>query len=213
VCVSFPETLARIPKNKGILTGIPIRKELFGGKKGYGASFCGFTGDKPVLFVTGGGAGSRRINAVVREALPELLKGFDVAHACGKGNVDNDTYMDGYKQFEFLGNELPHIYACSDVVISRAGANTIYEILALRKPNLLIPLSRKASRGDQILNARSFEAQGFSEVLQEEELTAGKLAARVYSLHSNRAKYINAASARSPGQGCEEVLKVITKMS
>src|SRR5699024_9728167 len=98
----------------------------------------------------------------------------------------------GYCQFEYIKDELRDIFALSDIVISRAGANAICELLALRKPNLLIPLSAKASRGDQILNARSFERQGFSMVLEEEELTEESLVTAVHNLYNNKGKFIDA---------------------
>ena len=111
------------------------------------------------------------VNDSIRGILPELLKTFQVIHLCGKGKLDPTlNYMDGYVQYEYIKDELADLFALADICVSRAGANAICELLALRKPNLLIPLSANASRGDQILNAESFERQGFSMVLSEEEL-------------------------------------------
>ena len=115
----------------------------------------------------------------------------------------------GYKQFEYLSEELTHIFAMSDVIISRAGSNSISEFLALKKPNLLIPLSAKASRGDQILNAQSFEKQGFSMVLQEEDMTYISLEKAVRSLYENRQKYIKNMENSHLSDGVNEVLKII----
>ena len=172
VCCNFPETLENLPKDKAVLTGSPIRQELLSGNKIAAMDLCGFTADKPVILVIGGSLGSVVVNKAVREALPDLLKDFQIIHLCGKGKMDESlSGTKGYCQFEYIKDELRDIFALADVVISRAGANAICELLALRKPNLLIPLSAKASRGDQILNARSFERQGFSLVLEEEELT------------------------------------------
>ena len=138
--------------------------------------FCGFTSDKPVLMVIGGSLGAASVNDHVRKILPELLKEFQVIHLCGKGKMDESLKgTEGYVQYEYIKEELPDLFALADIVISRAGANAICEISALHKPNLLIPLSANASRGDQILNARSFEKQGFSMVLEEEEITDEKL--------------------------------------
>ncbi len=172
VCCNFPETLQYLPKEKAILTGSPIREELLKGNRLSALRFCKFTSEKPVIMVIGGSTGSVTINEVVRGILPELLKTYQIIHLCGKGNLDpalNDT--EGYAQFEYIRKELANLFALSDLVISRAGANAICELLALKKPNILIPLSAQASRGDQLLNAASFSKQGFSVVLQEEELS------------------------------------------
>ena len=140
----------------------------------------------------GGSLGSVAINNAVRGALDELLDTFQVCHLCGKGNLDESlTEKPGYAQFEFVSNELTDVFACTDMMISRAGANAICEILALRKPNVLIPLSAAASRGDQILNAASFEKQGYSHVLQEEDVTKDSLLDAVYEVFDNRKKYID----------------------
>ena len=187
VCCNFPETVSSLPANKAVLTGTPIRQELLKGDKEAGRQFCGFTSDKPVLMVIGGSLGAASVNDHVRKILPELLKEFQVIHLCGKGKMDESLNgTEGYVQYEYIKEELPDLFALSDVVISRAGANAICEISALHKPNLLIPLSANASRGDQILNARSFEKQGFSMVLEEEEITDEKLLDTIHQLYKNR---------------------------
>ena len=166
VCCNFPETLKSLPEGKAVLTGSPIRQELLSGNKIAAMDMCHFTSDKPVILVIGGSLGAVAVNNAVREALPELLKDFQIIHLCGKGKMDESLKdVEGYCQFEYIKNELRNLFALADIVISRAGANAICELLALHKPNLLIPLSANASRGDQILNARSFERQGFSLVL------------------------------------------------
>ena len=199
ICCNFPETLEHLPKEKAVLTGSPIRQELLSGNKIAAMDLCGFTAEKPVILVIGGSLGSVAVNNAVREALPELLKSFQVVHLCGKGKLDESLVgTKGYIQFEYIKNELRDIFALADVVISRAGANAICELLALRKPNLLIPLSANASRGDQILNARSFERQGFSIVLEEEEVTKDTLLEAVNKLYVNRSSYMEAM--RNSGQ-------------
>ena len=168
VCCNFPETLEHLPKEKAVLTGSPIRQELLEGSRSSALEFCGLADDKPVILIIGGSLGSVAVNNAVRSVLPELLKDFHVIHLCGKGKMDDSLKsLKGYVQFEYIQNQLKDLFALTDVVISRAGANAICELLALHKPNLLIPLSANASRGDQILNARSFERQGFSIVLEE----------------------------------------------
>ncbi len=169
VCCNFPETMEYLPKEKAVLTGSPIRAELLQGDRAKGLNICGFTNEKPVIMVIGGSSGARSVNEAVREALPELLNRFSVIHICGADMVDNALEgIAGYRQFEYVKGDLRHLFAAADIVISRAGANAICEILALRKPNILVPLPSSASRGDQILNAASFEKQGFSYVVSEE---------------------------------------------
>ena len=173
VCCNFPETMAHVPEEKAVLTGTPIRAELLSGDASRAFALCNFTDSaKPTLLVVGGSSGSRAINTAIRDLLPELIKNYNVIHLCGKGNVDASlNAIAGYAQFEYANEELADLFALSSLVISRAGANAICELLALRKPNILIPLPAAASRGDQILNANSFRSQGFSYVLEEEELT------------------------------------------
>lgn len=193
VCCNFPETMSYLPAGKAVLTGSPIRRELLSGNAAAGRILCGFNETRPVLFIIGGSSGSVVINNAVREALPELQKQFQIVHMCGKGNLDESLMQTAsYCQFEYIGKELRDIFAMSDIVISRAGANSICELQALHKPNLLIPLSAAASRGDQILNAISFEKQGFSKVLQEEDLTAQSLVKAVQEVYKDREKYTKA---------------------
>ena len=210
VCCNFPETLGSLPEGKAVLTGSPIRQELLSGNKIAALDLCGFTADKPVILVIGGSLGSVVVNNAVRQSLPELLKDFQIIHLCGKGKVD-DSLKDtkGYCQFEYIKSELRDIFALSDIVISRAGANAICELLALRKPNLLIPLSAKASRGDQILNARSFERQGFSMVLEEEELSEETLVSSVHTLYENRGTFIDAMRDSGQHNSIDTIINLI----
>lgn len=210
VCVNFPETLTHIPKNKGILTGTPIRSELLAGDANKGRKLCNFDSYKPVLMVMGGSLGSVIINQSLRTILPNVLKTFQVIHLCGKNNKDDSLEnTKGYKQFEYVKEELPHLFAAADLLVSRAGANALAEILALKKPNLLIPLSQKASRGDQILNAGSFKKQGFSEVLEEEEITEQTLFTSIESLYKNRQQYKSAMDSTEITNGIEKVMELI----
>ena len=193
VCCNFPETLDSLPEGKAVLTGSPIRQELLTGDKAAALDLCHFTPDKPVSLVIGGSLGAVAVNEAVRGALPELLKEFQIIHLCGKGKMDESLKgTEGYCQFEYIKDELRDLFALADIVISRAGANAICELLALRKPNLLIPLSARASRGDQILNARSFERQGFSLVIEEEQLTKEALLDAVHNLYENRNTFVDA---------------------
>ncbi len=210
VCCNFPETLEHLPKEKAVLTGSPIRQELLSGNKIAALNFCGFIADKPVILIIGGSLGSVAVNEAVRAILPELLKDFQVIHLCGKGKTDESLKdVKGYVQFEYIQDELKDMFALTDVIISRAGANAICEIAALRKPNLLIPLSASASRGDQILNARSFERQGFSVVIEEEELTNDKLLAAIRELYNNRETYIQAMSQSGQQNSIDTIITLI----
>ena len=159
--------------------------------------------------VIGGSLGAASVNENIRRILPDLLKEFQVIHLCGKGKTDESLKgTTGYVQYEYIKDELPDLFSLADIVISRAGANAICEISELHKPNLLIPLSAKASRGDQILNARSFERQGFSMVLEEEEITEAKLLDTIRQLYTNRQKYIDAMA----GNGHVDSIRKITDL-
>lgn len=210
ICCNFAETIRYLPKEKAVLTGSPIRDELLSGNREQGYALTGFTPDRPVLLIIGGSLGSRAINAAVRAALPRLLNEFQILHLCGKGNVEEAlSGQPDYLQFEYVSDELKDYFALADLVISRAGANAICEILSLKKPNILIPLSANASRGDQILNARSYEKAGYSFVLEEEKLTEFSLLAAVHETWNHRADYIRAMSESPAGNGTEAVARLI----
>lgn len=210
VCCNFPETLKYLPEGKAVLTGSPIRKELLTGNKDACLSLCGFTADKPVILIVGGSTGSKFINDTIRELLDELLKDYQIIHLCGNGNLDkalNDRK--GYAQFEYANKELRDMFAAADFVISRAGANAICELLALHKPNILIPLSAAASRGDQILNARSFEKQGFSYVIEEEQLSADSLKIAIQKITTDKSSYIAAMKNSQQLDSIDKILQLI----
>lgn len=210
ICVTFPETLAKLNKNKAILTGTPIRKELLKGNKTKGLTICGFTDYKPVLFIMGGSLGAKVINEAVRRNLDKILLNFNIIHICGKGNIENSCKSKkNYKQFEYINEELPDLMAAADIVVSRAGANSIFEFLALKKPNLLIPLSAKSSRGDQILNAASFAKSGYSMIIDEENLDDKIFLEKVNELYKNRETYIKNMSESKIGSGVEAIVKLI----
>ena len=194
VCCNFPETLKYLPKEKAVFTGSPIRQELLSGNADAALTFCKLPEkSKPVLLIIGGSTGSKVINTIVRASLPTLLKNYLVIHLCGKNNLDASLEgMAGYVQLEYAGKELADLFALSDIVISRAGANAIFELLALRKPNILIPLSAAASRGDQILNANSFKNSGYSYVLEEEKLSMETLQNAIAEVDGKKNTYISA---------------------
>jgi len=210
ICCNFPETVSMLPAEKAVLTGSPIREELAKGDKLAALDMCGFTANKPVILVIGGSLGAASVNVAVREALPTLLQDFQVVHICGKEKIDNMLlHTEGYIQFEYVKAELKDLFALADVVISRAGANSICELLALKKPNLLVPLSAKSSRGDQILNAKSFESQGFSLVIDDDDLSPTLLAEKVTELYFNRQSFVDAMSKSNQHGSIHTITKLI----
>ena len=267
ICCNFPETMNKLPGKKAVLTGTPIRAELFAGDREEGLRICGFSKDtgisaaeppasgtsaaktsaseipaseapaassdsaenvpgivpdfvpdtgKPVLMIMGGSQGAQSVNEAVRKHLDELLRDFRVIHLCGAGKYDASLEnVEGYRQFEYVKNDLKHLFAAADVIVSRAGANAIFEILALQKPNLLIPLS-VGTRGDQILNARSFEAQGFSKVLvesEEEGVLDKKLVSTVRALYAEREKYIAAMAGAGQQNAIPAILDLLNGLA
>ena len=214
ICCNFPETVSTLPDGKGILTGSPIRKELLSGDKVAGLKLCNFNTSKPVLMVIGGSLGALHVNEAIREILPELLRKYQVIHVCGKGKVDPTFYSTtGYYQFEYVNAELKDLFAAADIVVSRAGANVICELLALKKPALLIPLSAKASRGDQILNAQSFKKQGYCEVIEEEDITDDGLLNSINAIYENRDKYIENMNSSTLNDAINSIVKLINQLS
>ena len=214
ICCNFPETVKLLPPEKAVLTGSPIRQELFEGSREKALAFTGLSGKKPVLLVVGGSLGAGPVNDVVRAALPQLLASFDIVHLCGKGKTDESLNgTEGYVQYEYISSEMADLFALADLVISRAGANAICEIRALAIPNVLIPLSAAASRGDQILNANSFAERGFSLVLPEEEATAETLLSAVRSVWDDREKYIAAMRSATENDAVTLIADLLASLS
>ena len=213
LCVTFRESLSYIKDGKGVLTGTPIRKEILEGSKKRGKEICGFKDEKDILLVIGGSLGAKSINDEVRKNIDKILTEFNVIHICGKGNLDKKyEKLNGYKQFEYVKEDLKHFLKSADFIISRAGANVIFELLALKKPTLLIPLSKKISRGDQILNARSFEKEGFSLVLDEDVMIeSDMLMKKLTELKEKRHTLVENMSNSKLKNGIDEIIKVIMK--
>lgn len=210
LCVTFPESVKYVKGDKGILTGTPIRTELLTGSRENGRAFCKFPKNKPVLLIIGGSLGSKVINDSIRNNIDNLLIGFNIIHLCGKNNLESALNgKEGYLQFEYISTELPDLMAYSDFVVSRAGANAIFELLALKKPHILIPLSAKASRGDQVLNAKSFKKSGYSMVIEEEELTENLLEEKLKELYRNKNLYIENMTKGGMTNGIDNIINVI----
>lgn len=213
LCVTFRESLSYIKEGKGVLTGTPIRKEILEGNKIKGKQICGFKDNKDILLIIGGSLGAKSINDEVRKNISSILKEFNVIHICGKGNLEKDCEkLNGYKQFEYVKEDLQHFLQSANFIISRAGANVIFELLSLKKPTLLIPLSKKISRGDQILNAKSFEKEGFSLVLDEDEMMESDLLmGKLKELKEKKNILIENMQNSNLKNGVEEIIKVIMK--
>ncbi|MBQ5991823.1 MAG: undecaprenyldiphospho-muramoylpentapeptide beta-N-acetylglucosaminyltransferase [Clostridia bacterium] len=209
VLVTFADTVPYVKGNKGVHTGTPIRPELYRGSRERALGFTGLSGEKPVLLVTGGSLGAVAVNVAVREALPELLKTFDVVHLCGKGKLDETVSMPGYLQYEYIREEMADLFALADVVVSRAGANAVFELLALQKPMLLLPLSGASTRGDQELNAAYFEKRGYARVLKADEVNAQSVLREVTALYENRETYIETMRHAESVDGTEHILRLI----
>lgn len=209
VCTTFPEC-AKLLGSKGVLTGTPLRTQIFSGERAKGLSLAGFDGNKPVLMMIGGSLGAQTVNAVLRESLPELTKKYDVLHVCGKGNLDASLEsMSGYRQFEYLSAELPDAFACADIVLSRAGSNSLSELMALKKPALLIPYH--SGRGDQVLNANSLKARGLAHVMIQSDMNAQSLPAAIDALYADKDLLIQRLDALDDADGTKAVLDQIHK--
>lgn len=213
VCYTFPETEKYLKGTKNIETGMPIRSEILTGDAEKGLKHCDFVKDMPVVLVVGGSLGSKTINRQVRSSLNDLLKRYQVCHICGKGGIDNSLLdLEGYKQFEYVTVNLANLLKMADVVISRAGATFIFEIVSLKKPNILIPLSLNASRGDQILNAKAFEEAGYSQVVSEEQLEKISIYTVVDQVYENRQGYIDTMESRKTKNGTKKIVTVIKSL-
>ncbi|SFL18370.1 UDP-N-acetylglucosamine-N-acetylmuramylpentapeptide N-acetylglucosamine transferase [Lachnospiraceae bacterium KH1T2] len=215
ICCSFRETLQYLPKNKAVFTGSPIRDSLLSGDRGQGFAFTGLTrGEKPTILVVGGSLGAQHVNEAVRHLLPTLLKSYNVVHLCGKGKLDESLKnTPGYVQYEYISSEMADLFAMADIVISRAGANAIFELLALKKPNILIPLPVGSSRGDQLLNARSFEKAGYSYLLKDEDLSDDTLTKAIKTVRENSIDYIQAMENAEESGAVEKIADLIAEIA
>jgi UDP-N-acetylglucosamine--N-acetylmuramyl-(pentapeptide) pyrophosphoryl-undecaprenol N-acetylglucosamine transferase len=212
VFVTFEEAKIYFPENKVIHTGSPVREELLNGEKERGYSYLRFSQEKPVITIMGGSLGSVSVNNVVRDSLDDLLKDFQIVHICGKGNlVDDLEDRAGYRQFEYISEELPNVLALTDLIISRAGSNSIFEWLTLKKPMILIPLPKTSSRGDQILNAKSFENKGFCTVLYDEALSKDVLIKEIRELYKDKVSYAERMSEYATGNSIDEIIDYLKK--
>lgn len=213
ICVTFSDTEQYFDADKVTHTGSPIRDELFHGSARNALEFTGLSGKKPVLLVMGGSLGAQAINEVVRKSLPKLLNRCDVIHICGEGKLDTACEREGYKQYAYVSEQLPDLLALADMIVSRAGSNSIFEFLALKKPAMLIPLPASMSRGDQVLNARYFETRGYSARLDQEGLTSDKFLEVLEQVFRSRDAYIEKMEGERFANGTEPILKIIYEVT
>ena len=206
----FEQTLNYVPKVKATCSGAIIRPELFEGKREMGLQLIGATGKKPIIIVMGGSQGSKVLNDALRSEIEPILRIFDIIHLCGKGNLDTTLEnKDGYKQYEYVTDELPHLLAASNFAISRAGSNAIFELLALKIPMLLIPLSAAQSRGDQILNANYFKSLGLARVLTEEEIPTSSLSVELSHFKADEQELMKKMQEIESPKTPEEMVELI----
>jgi len=201
VCVAFPNLLKRGRKYR--MTGNPIRPEIATGSANTGYKITGFTKDLPVLLVWGGSQGAAEVNELIEDDFEKFTKAFQVVHITGKGKSIGKK-SSNYVHFSYLDEELKHIYAITNLVIGRAGANSLYELAYLQKPNIIIPLGNT----DQLNNAHYFEEKGASIVYKKGD----KLFDLAHNLWQNNAlqeemkKSLNEISGRG---GSDEIVKII----
>ena len=211
LCTTFPQTGENVSNEKKVYIGPIVREEIERGNVLRGRSYCKFKQDKPVLLIMGGSQGAQWINDMVRKSLETLLLNFNIVHMCGKGKVDSSIGMEGYMQFEYIGEELPHILNMASVVVSRAGSTAISELLFLKKPMLLIPLTNSSSRGDQVLNAEYFSRQGYAEVILQDRVSTNTFIHAVNKLYTNKEKYIQNMNGykKTNDEGIHQLIDII----
>lgn len=215
ICLTFDAARGYFKQlGKIEVTGTPIRQELFKGSRTRGLELCEFSDTKPCLLVVGGSLGASSVNFSIRAALSRLTEGFQIIHLCGKGKIDPLLMgVAGYKQFEYVSDDLPDLFAASSLVISRAGANSLYEILALGKPHILIPLSSQVSRGDQIQNAEYFKSLGISVVIQDKSLNAETLLHAIQEVIDNKKDIDKKIKALKIGSAASRIVAIIKEQA
>ncbi|MCQ2574079.1 MAG: undecaprenyldiphospho-muramoylpentapeptide beta-N-acetylglucosaminyltransferase [Treponema sp.] len=181
--LSYEETkrfLSEGNKAKAVVTGNPVRPVFYEADFKKGLEFLGIpeNHEKPVLMVLGGSSGAKQINGLVSETLDFLCRHFIVVHQTGMLNTDEEEsrrlkekYGDDYKPYAFIYKEMADVLSAADVILSRAGANSIWECAVMHKPMVLVPLCGNGTRGDQVDNAKFFEEKGCAEVLLGKDAT------------------------------------------
>ncbi|TCZ79903.1 undecaprenyldiphospho-muramoylpentapeptide beta-N-acetylglucosaminyltransferase [Paenibacillus albiflavus] len=209
LCVTFPETVEQLASPKAVYVGAIVREEIMHGDREQGMRFSQMQRVKPIIMVMGGSLGASSINQAVRTHLHTLLQRYQIIHICGKGNLDPSHDAACYKQYEYVNEELADLLAITDIMISRAGSNSIFEFVSLHKPMLLIPLPKESSRGDQILNAESFAKAGYCEVLADNQLSGDLFVKTIDKLYDNRFTYIQEMKKYNADNNLNKLISII----
>lgn len=211
---TFPETVNAVKnKKKTVCIGPVLSARLFNGSKENGASIAGFSPAKPVIMVIGGSLGAKSLNDAVKQNLNALLKKYQIIHIAGKNGFDPSVKAEGYIQYEYVDEPLKDFMALADVVISRAGSNSIFELASLQKPMILVPLPAASSRGEQSLNAKNFQKKGYCEIIQDEDIANPDiLLPTLDNVYGSRASYIknmqtNPVATTSVDALCQTITK------
>ena len=212
ICVNFEASLVHVRGKRALHTGTPLRKALKNVSDHRGKTFLGLqmdAGSKPILLIVGGSLGAASINQLIFDSVDKLLEHWTVVHVLGASGVKEAPEKIGYLPFQYIGDEFGDVLAAADLVISRAGANALYELLALQKLHVLIPLGMGASRGEQIQNAALFEKAGCSAVLPEQDATVDSLLALIETVWAQPERYRAAISGQLAGDGTEKIIELI----
>lgn len=214
ICLSFRETERLLPGGDVVYTGTPVRRALREGDRARGQSRFGLDPTRRTLLVFGGSQGARAINLQVRAALSSLPPDLQILHVCGAGNLDPDLGgREGYHQYEYLDAEFADAFACADAVVCRAGANSLAELISLRKPALVVPLPTSASRGDQIENAKLFAEKGYGVVLSQEDLTPESLLESVGRLLASADDFAGAMSRDESQDPIDRIADLLVELT
>ena len=208
MCTTFKETAT---KKKMIYTGPPIRKSLFSGNKEKAYSLTKFSCNKKTILFIGGSTGAKAINNFVIDNLNELTKNYNIIHICGKGKTSK-VVNPSYYQRDFVSN-IEDFLAISDIVVSRAGSNAIFEFVALQKPMILIPLPKGTSRGDQVQNAQLFEKKGLAKVIPQDSLSYQNLIESIHYIQNNKSNIINNMKKQDIATSNQKICNLIKKYS
>lgn len=210
ICVSFQHAAQYFEAKKVTWTGLPVRTALFNASRESGLAVTGFSGNRPILLVFGGSLGAGFLNELIREYITTpWLSQFDVVNICGEGKVDPELNYANYKQFERLGAEFLDVMQAADIVLTRGGATSLFELLAMKKPHVIIPLSKAVSRGDQVHNARYFADLGVSTFIEEEEASWERVQALLQQCYQNRAALLASMEQLEFAQATQKVIEVI----
>lgn len=207
VCTTFEDTCEC--NSKCICTGTPIRDQIFKGNKLNVINKISYDKTKPFVLFFGGSLGSKNINKLVESSVDKLLENYNVIHIVGKNNLNN-IKKKGYFSIEFVDN-IEDYFDLANIVVCRGGANSIFELLALCKPMLIIPLSKAQSRGDQIENAEYFKRKNFAEVLREENMCTKTLLLKLENILKNKETIIKTMKAANIKNANQKIVDIILK--